>query len=262
MDGMSVPAVVPGVPPCLHLNPPATPAGFFASRRRLLIGIIVAFGFLGVAAATANSWLLLRWDKPFQQFVESNRGDDLDTLFRLASRFGSTVVVLSLGTLFAALTWSRCRAVSVALVVATFGRPLVEFAIKELVHRDRPDLNRLVEGNGPSFPSGHPMAAIALWGMLPVVVGLFTHRRVIWWATVAFSGFMVAAIAASRVYLGVHWLSDVIGGLLIGAVFLLGIEWVMHKAHGAMGCASQHRHLRQALGQPVGPPVGDLVSVS
>jgi undecaprenyl-diphosphatase len=247
MDEMPVPAVVPGVPPCLHLNPPATPAAFFASRRRLLVGIIVAFGFLGVAAATANSWLLLRLDKPFQHFVEANRGDELDTLFRLASRFGSTMVVLSLGALLALLTWSRCRAVSVALVVATFGRPLVEFTFKELVGRDRPDLNRLVEGNGPSFPSGHPMAAIALWGMLPVVVALFTHRRAIWWATVAFSGVMIVGIAASRVYLGVHWLSDVVGG---------------HRAHGKMGCASEHRHLRRRAGEPALQPAEVSVPVS
>lgn len=252
-----MPAVVPGAPPCLHLNPPATPSAFFATRRRLLVGIIALFGFLGAAAATANSWLLLHWDKPVQRFVESNRGDELDAMFRLASRCGSTMVVLSVGALLAVLTWSRCRAVSVALVVATFGRPLVEFTFKELVSRDRPDLNRLVEGNGPSFPSGHPMAAIALWGMLPVVVGLFTHRRAIWWATVAFAGFMILAIGASRVYLGVHWFTDVVGGLLIGAVFLLGVEWVLHRAHGTMGCASEHRHRAppRLVAEPVAVPV-------
>jgi undecaprenyl-diphosphatase len=150
-------------------------------------------------------------------------------------------VVLTLGPLLAILVWRRCRAVAIALVAATFARPAFEFVMKEVVGRDRPDYNRLVEGTGYSFPSGHPMAAVALWGMVPVVVGLFTRRRAVWWASVVLAGFMIVIISASRVYLGVHWISDVIGGLLFGAVFLLGIEWVLHRAHTMPGCCSKTR---------------------
>jgi undecaprenyl-diphosphatase len=236
MEPMSVAPVLPEAPPCLHRNPPATPSSFFAARRPLLAAAVGGFAFLAVAAAISNAWLLLRWDRPIQQFVESRRSETLDLLFLTASRFGSTIVVLSLGAMLAVLTWTRCRAVTAAVVVATLGRPLVEFTFKELVGRERPDLHRLVDGNGPSFPSGHPMAAIALWGLVPVVVGLFTRRRALWWASVVLSVGMIAAIAASRVYLGVHWTSDVVAGVLLGAVFLLGVEWVMHRAHGIGGC--------------------------
>jgi undecaprenyl-diphosphatase len=249
MEPMSLSALLPAPAPCLHLNPPVTPSSFFASRRRLLVGIVVAFAFLGVAAATANGWLLLHWDEPVQRFVESNRSDGWDTAFRIASRFGSTIIVLTVGPLLAMLTWRRCRAVSITLLAATFARPVIEFTLKELVGRDRPDLQQLVGGNGPSFPSGHPMASVALWGLLPVVVGLFTRRRVLWWASVAISGFMIAAISASRVYLGVHWLSDVIAGLLVGAVFLLGVEWVLHRAHTMPHCCSKARAPREPTPQ-------------
>ncbi len=243
METMSVPPTVLAPPPCLHLDPPATPSSFFADRRRLLIGVIAAFGFLAASAAISNAWLLMQWDKPIQKFIESNRNGTLDTVFLTASRFGSTIVVLSVGSLLTILTWRRCRAVAFAILVAMLARPLLEFTFKELVNRDRPNLDRMVNGVGYSFPSGHPMAAIALWGMLPVVVGLFTTRRGIWWATVALSAFMIVGIGMSRVYLGVHWVSDVVGGLLLGAVFLLGVEWVMHRAHGLTGCAAAHAHV-------------------
>jgi len=243
MEPMSVPPTVLAPPPCLHLDPPATPASFFADRRRLLIGVIAAFGFLAASAAISNAWLLMQWDKPIQKFIESNRNGTLDTVFLTVSRFGSTIVVLSVGSLLTLLTWRRCRAVAIAILVAMLARPLLEFTFKELVNRDRPNLDRMVNGVGYSFPSGHPMAAIALWGMLPVVVGLFTTRRAVWWATVVLSACMIVGIGMSRVYLGVHWVSDVVGGLLLGAIFLLGIEWVMHRAHGLTGCAAAHAHV-------------------
>jgi undecaprenyl-diphosphatase len=232
-------ALEPEFDTCLHRNPPTTPSSLFAPRRPLLAGIMAAFGLLAVAAVIADAWLLLHWDEPFQRLVESNRNDGWDIFFRLASRGGSTIVVLTLGPLLAIVAWRRCRAVSIALLVATFTRPVLEFVLKRLVGRDRPELDQLVAGNGPSFPSGHPMAAMALWGLLPWVIGLFTNRRGLWWASVTASGLMIIAIAASRVYLGVHWLSDVVAGLLVGVPFLLGVEWVLRRAHRLPHCCSK-----------------------
>jgi undecaprenyl-diphosphatase len=196
------------------------------------------FAFLGVAAAIHNAWLPLRWDEPIQRFVVAHRTEHLDTFFLTVSRFGSTVVVLATGAFLTLLTWGRCRAVSVAILAATLGRPVVEFVLKALVGRDRPDLERMVNGHGPSFPSGHVMASVALWGLLPLVVGLFTRNRVLWWASAVFSGLLILSIAASRVYLGVHWFSDVLGGLLLGSFFLLAIEAVLGYVHRINGCGA------------------------
>lgn len=221
--------------PCLHRNPPATPSSFFGEHRYLLVAIGAVFAFLAAAAAISNGWLLLRWDEPIQRFVEDHRTAALDTFFLTMSRFGSTMVVLGLGALFTALTWSRCRAVSIAFAVATLGRPVIEFVLKALVDRDRPDFERMVNGQGPSFPSGHVMAAFALWGLMPLVVGLFTRNRFLWWASAICSGFVILSIAASRVYLGVHWPSDITAGLLLGAFFLVGVEAVVAQTHRVNG---------------------------
>ncbi|GIU90059.1 MAG: hypothetical protein KatS3mg010_1158 [Acidimicrobiia bacterium] len=99
-----------------------------------------------------------------QRFVEANRTETLDRFFLTMSRFGSTIFVFPLGALLTALTWRRCRAASIAIGVAMLSRPLLEFALKELIGRDRPDFDRMVDGVGYSFPSGHPLAAIALLG--------------------------------------------------------------------------------------------------
>jgi undecaprenyl-diphosphatase len=237
--------------PCLHGNPPATPSTFFQQYPHLLRTIGAVFVFLAVSATIAHAWLLMRWDEPIMRYVEAHRSGALDTFFLTMSRFGSTAVVLSVGALLALVCWSRCRAVAIAIAVATLGRPVLEFLLKAVVARDRPNFARMVNGQGPSFPSGHVMAAVAIWGLLPLVVGLFTRSRVLWWASVAVGGFLIVTIAASRVYLGVHWPSDVVAGVLVGAFFLLGVEAVMDHVHRVGGCAlSTRRDERAALSLP------------
>lgn len=220
----------------IHTDPPITPASFLLPRRRLLIGLGILLGALMVAAALANGQVLLTWDEPIQRSVEANRTADLSLFFRTMSRLGSTVMVLALGATAAVLTWRRCPAVALAVAGATISRPLLEFTLKATVDRSRPDFERMVDGTGPSFPSGHVMAAVALWGLLPAVVGLYTHRRALWWASVAVAGVLIAGISASRVYLGVHWFSDVTGGLVVGAFFLLAVETGFQRAHSRYPC--------------------------
>ncbi len=161
--------------PCLHAEPPATPSSFFKGRSTLLAAIGSAFVVLAIAVAVNRAWLPLQWDLPIQRFVEDHRTAALDSLFLAISRLGSTVVVLAVSVMLIFLTWRRCRAVSIAILVAATARPLLEFVLKDVVGRARPNFERLVDGQGYSFPSGHVMAAIALYGLLPVVVGLFTR---------------------------------------------------------------------------------------
>jgi undecaprenyl-diphosphatase len=222
--------------PSLHGSPPATPSSFYRNRRPLLVAIGALFAFLAVAAASASGSLLLVWDEPIQRAVESSRTAFLDSFFLAVSGLAATSAVLVLAPLLFALAWPRCRAVALAVVTASVARPLLEFVLKEVVERPRPDLSRMVNGTGFSFPSGHVMAAVALWGLLPVVVGLYTRRRALWWASVVVAGTIIVLVAASRVYLGVHWFSDVVAGLLLGSFFLLGVEAVLRFAHQHGGC--------------------------
>jgi undecaprenyl-diphosphatase len=232
-------------PCCTHHHPPLTPSGFYRDRRHILVLLGGVFTFLALAAMLGSSGVLLTWDEPVQRFVESQRTPALDTFFLGVSRFGSTVTVLALAGALVLLTWHRCRAVAIAIVVATLARPLVEFTMKEIVGRDRPDFERMVGGTGYSFPSGHVLATIAVFGLLPLVVGLFSRSRALWWATAAFSGTVIVLVAASRVYLGVHWFSDVTAGLVFGSFFLLGIEAVLTEAHRRTGCGRDGSALRR-----------------
>ena len=221
---------------CLHCVPPTSPSRFFARRPGLLPVLGVVLVLAAVGAWISGGAVLLTWDEPIQRFVESHRTDLGDDLFRGISLLGSTKAVLVLGPLLAAVAWRRCRAVGVVVLLAMLSRPLLEFTLKAVVDRDRPDLERLVAGNGPSFPSGHAMAAVALWGLVPIVTALYTRDRRVWWAAMVTSTVLIGAIGASRTYLGVHWFSDVVGGFIVGAFFLLGAERVLERRHATDPC--------------------------
>lgn len=201
------------------------------------IWIVLGTSFaLAVAAALDGGSVLLTWDEPIQRWVERNRSADLETTFRSFSRMGSNLVVFASFAVIVAFAARRCRALAIALAVAVLARPLFEFVIKELVDRERPDLGRLVPGTGPSHPSGHVLAAVTLWGLLPPLVALRTDKRWIWWATTAVSAVLIAGIAASRMYLGVHWFSDIVQGFLIGWMYLVLIETLYIRQHEGRRC--------------------------
>jgi membrane-associated phospholipid phosphatase len=191
---------------------------------------------LAVAAAIDGGSVLLVWDEPIQRWIEGRRSAGLETTFRSFSRMGSNIVVFAVFAVLVAFAARRCRALAIALAVAVLARPLFEFVVKELVDRNRPDLGRLVPGTGPSHPSGHVLAAVTLWGLLPPLVALRTDKRWIWWSTAIASAVLIAGISASRMYLGVHWFSDIVQGFLLGWLYLVLIETLYNRQHEGRRC--------------------------
>lgn len=220
----------------LHHHPPLTPGGVLLRGRWAAPLVAAAFLALAVLAAYDSGAPLRTVDVPANSALMELRSGWLDGLVKTISALGGTTVVAAVAGLLLLLVWHECRALMWTLLAATVGRPALEWALKELVDRPRPNIDRLVPGNGPSFPSGHAMAAIAIWGLLPPVVALLTGRRSAWWWSVGISGTVITAVAFSRVYLGVHWLTDVFGALLLGALYLLAVETLLGWHHRRRPC--------------------------
>jgi undecaprenyl-diphosphatase len=208
-----------------------TPAGPVARRPLLawaLLGLVVA---MAVVAAIDKGRLFDTWDEPIQRWVEARRSDGLEQFFRAVSRLGSNIVVFPLALVAATLAWFRCRPLAIAVVVAVAMRPLFEYVLKDAVGRPRPDLDRLVSGVGFSHPSGHVLATVTLYSLIPAVVALYLGRRRVWQATWVFVWLLAPAMAACRVYLGVHWTTDVVAGLLWGVVYLAFVGMIFDRYH-------------------------------
>ncbi len=106
-------------------------------------------------------------------------------------------------------------------IAALAGAGLLDAVLKQAFHRPRPTWNApFVTAHGWSFPSGHAMGSLVAYGVLAYVVVLVLRRTRSRIAVVASAALLVLLIGCSRLYLGVHYFSDVIGGYAAGAVWL------------------------------------------
>ncbi|MGH9030514.1 MAG: phosphatase PAP2 family protein [Acidimicrobiia bacterium] len=243
--------------PSLHRHPPLTPAGVLLRARWAVPLLALSFVVLAVVAAVDEGNVLRTVDEPVARALIDLRSGPMDGAVKTVSALGGITVAAAVLGLLLLLVWHECRALAWSLLGASAARPALEWALKVAVGRDRPDIDRLVTGDGPSFPSGHVMAAVAIWGLLPPVVALLSGRRTAWWWSVAISGTVIVAVAFSRVYLGVHWLSDVIGALVLGALYLVAVEALLDWHHRRQPCRALDSPHREASNSTVAPPAGD-----
>ena len=211
-----------------------TPLTFRTVRQRWpqLIFLAVAVPLVLGALAMIVGGRFLFWDAPLTAAAVDHRSTAIDNLSLAVSRLGAWPVVYPLGAALALAAARRSPRLAWVIVATVAARPAVEWLLKEIVERPRPDGARLVAGTGFSFPSGHVLAAIATWAFLPAVVALYTHRRSPWWASVGVAGSVIALVAWSRVWLGVHWTSDVVASLALGYLALHAVEAWLHPSAG------------------------------
>ncbi|MBI2613113.1 phosphatase PAP2 family protein [Candidatus Kaiserbacteria bacterium] len=150
--------------------------------------------------------------------------------FTAITQFGSTFVVggIALAIGFSLLARSRLADFA-GLCISVMGTIIVVFPLKDIVARARPDiLYQAFSEDTFSFPSGHAAFSIALYGFLAYLAWKQLPRPQAIAVTV-FAALLIGLIGFSRLYLGLHFVSDVLGGYLIGGAFTaLGI-WVSER---------------------------------
>jgi membrane-associated phospholipid phosphatase len=181
----------------------------------VLVGGGVVLGVLGLLVRTNSS--LLHIDRSVAPWGEEHMTSFAQSMLDLVTSLGSTgvLVVCTCAVFVFEMIRRPTRWLPVFLVAVAIGQTLMSTLIKELVDRVRPTANPIAHTLGPSFPSGHTTGAAACFAAFALVLGRGRSRNV--QSVLAGAAMFVAiAVAASRVLLGVHWLTDVIGGLALG----------------------------------------------
>ena len=199
------------------------------SRHKVVVWLI-ALGLLFAAVAlflelAEDVWLNegFTWDATVMLGIHTLSRPWLDKLSWLITQTGGPLIVLPVaGT--AAWFWRHAQQKVTWLVLASFGGALLlNTLLKLLFARPRPNVfPPLTTETSYSFPSGHAMAAVAVYGLLALLLWRRAKRG---WAVLA--GAWVPLVALSRVYLGVHYPSDVLASLALGTIWLI-IVWFTH----------------------------------
>jgi undecaprenyl-diphosphatase len=159
-----------------------------------------------------------RFDARVYDEIVPLRDDVLTALFKVFDRTGKGIVTIPLRiALLGVLLLRRRFAAGIAFALTWASSEVVLQVMKGWFMRGRPSL-RLVEVVGYSFPSGHATAGAAIGVSIVLAFLRPGHRRRVW-ILIAF--LLAFAMACSRVYLGAHWLSDVVTGVLLGSVAAL-----------------------------------------
>jgi undecaprenyl-diphosphatase len=204
--------------------------------------LLVVYAILLALFALLAWWVsyhpILPIDVLITQQFQDNQSPWLHNTMVAVSLIGDVVpLFIGLIVLAATLFWLvdlRLEAVMVVALSATSA--MLNVLIKYIVARPRPtsDLVDVMHTvSGMSFPSGHVMSYIAFWGLIfAFTMILFKGRH--WWRTTLLivSGLFVVLIGPSRIYLGAHWASDVLGAYLIGGVLLGMALWIYLELKG------------------------------
>jgi membrane-associated phospholipid phosphatase len=192
----------------------------------LTLGLAVTLGFLiafgGIVQDLIAGDPLVRSDLRVLSLVQTLRSPILDQAMLFITYLGNAQIVLTsaaLVSVYFALT--RRWLWLAALVLSLIGEESLVWTAKVLFARERPDLvNALVVATGPSFPSGHGFVAFAFWGLIAwfAITSSPRFRARIAIATATLLG--IGTLGFSRVYLGVHWPSDVMASFAGGAAWL------------------------------------------
>jgi undecaprenyl-diphosphatase len=183
-----------------------------------LVATLVVLGSLAEGIRAQEVFALDTWATPFLHGIAS---PGMDAFMNGLTDLGSTLVIIPVFLLVAAwLVWRHRFGALLFLVVVSLGALVLNGSMKVLFARPRPALPWATVLPDYSFPSGHTMNAMVFYLAIALIMWSIAGRRV-GLPTVAVAALITFGVGVSRIYLGAHYLTDVVGGILGGLAWLL-----------------------------------------
>jgi undecaprenyl-diphosphatase len=205
---------------CLGLETKATKKNlFFFSFVFVILCLFIVVFILTANEIRRNQ--LISFDNMIISLVQGNITPLLTGTAETFTFLGSTkwitcAVLVGIIVLFISKKWS----LGLFLLLSSGLGSLFNVLLKDLFKRQRPDIHPLITEHGYSFPSGHSMGSFIFYGALAYIIIHYTHRR--GWKVIGATimAILIFLIGISRIYLGVHYPSDVVGGFTAGGAWL------------------------------------------
>lgn len=193
-----------------------------------LIVFITTLVFIGVAVGVQTGYLD-GFDDAVRYRVYSMRSDKLTVFWKFITHSGDRYVVIILGIILLLIKSLREK-YGVKFAIAALSSTALYQIMKYIFQRPRPDLAlRLIEQGGYSFPSGHSMNCLVSYGILIYLLLRYCENRRLAKLLSFGLGLLTILIGFSRVYVGVHYPTDIIGGWSLGIAVLVAMIYAFEK---------------------------------
>ena len=151
----------------------------------------------------------------------------MTNVVKILTSLGSALVIIILTiVLFIAI---KNKKIAISVVINLIVITILNNLLKIIFLRPRPDVNNLILESGYSFPSGHSATGMAFYGYLIYLIYKYVNNKKIKIPLIIFLSLIIVAIGLSRIYLGVHYTSDVLGGFLLAIVYLIIFITISNK---------------------------------
>jgi membrane-associated phospholipid phosphatase len=181
----------------------------------------------GVLCYFAHRYDYFPGDISISQWLQGINFASMKPLMRFAPYLAGLAVVVGLQL------WLRSRRLAlISIAAATAAAGLISWLLKLMVSRPRPDaelVQIMVGTQGSSFPSGHVAMATAAGGFIIYLAPRLVKSPAVIWLLRVLVAVIIAAVGFSRIYLGAHWYSDVVGGLFLGGLILYPVIVLYNK---------------------------------
>ncbi len=192
---------------------------FIIKNLRWILLFICLIGFFAIAEDVFNKEIM-QGDIIGYKLISTFLISDFATpIAKFITNFGGAIFIITLMiTLFILIKDKKIGlSIFLNLVISTTLNQL----LKRILQRPRPTEYRIIEETGYSFPSGHSMVSMAFYGYLIYLIYKFVKNKYIKWTSIVLLSILICSIGISRIYLGVHYTSDVLGGFLASISYLV-----------------------------------------
>ena len=192
---------------------------FMKKNFKWLVLFIALIGFLALAEDVFNKEIM-NGDIIGYKVVSTFLISDFATpIAKFVTNFGGAIFLIILTIVLFILIKNKKIGVSIFLNLALI--TILNQLLKRILQRPRPTEYRIIEETGYSFPSGHSMVSMAFYGYLIYLIYKYVKNKYVKWISIVLLSILICSIGVSRIYLGVHYTSDVLGGFFISISYLI-----------------------------------------
>lgn len=193
---------------------------YFLIRNKLwLILFLCLIGFLALAEDVFKKEIMNGDIIGYELLSRYLISDTFTPIAKMITNFGGVYFILGFTLVLMLVLKEKKEKMLVALNLLTV--TTLNQLLKQLLQRPRPTGYRIIDETGYSFPSGHSMVSMAFYGYLIYLIYKNVKQPYLKWISISVLTILIPAIGISRIYLGVHYTSDVLAGFLISTAYLI-----------------------------------------